>query len=622
VKFLLSSKILLKQDSLLDECLRLLNRREKYLLIVMLVIQIFLGFLDLAGVALIGLLGNLTVIGFGAGSVGNRAAKVLDILGLEDKGIVFQIATIGILASIFLISKTIMSMFLNRRTLRFLARRSAALSQQLVLRYFNRSVVEVNKIASQGAIFALTNGVSTVTIGIIGVFINLVADIAILIILGSALFYANTIMAFLNLTLFALVAFVLYYFMHTKVQILGQRQARLGIKSQQNISALITAYRELTVRNRKAFSIEEIARTQFRISDDAADMAFFQNISKHVLEITVVISGLILCVYQFSTDTAARAIATLAIFLVSSSRLVPAVLRLQQGVLRIKGNSGIARPTLDLIRELKFVPPLTSIEGGELVNRGQFNPIISVNNLNFEYEREKSILRNLDFSVEAGEICALVGSSGAGKTTLMDLMLGLLSPTGGSISISGEEPLKAFQVWPGFVGYVPQDVAVYEGTIRQNIGMGFPERHFDEEEYISSLEKARLWDFVRNLPEGLDTQVGDRGTRLSGGQRQRLGIARCLITEPRLVFFDEATSALDSETESSISQSILEMRGKVTIVIIAHRLSTIKGADKILFLDHGKIEAIGNFGHLLKVSPKFAKQASLGQVFSKSELEG
>jgi ABC-type multidrug transport system fused ATPase/permease subunit len=179
------------------------------------------------------------------------------------------------------------------------------------------------------------------------------------------------------------------------------------------------------------------------------------------------------------------------------------------------------------------------------------------------------------------------------------------------VKISGKTPLEAVALWPGAVSYVPQDVLIVNGTFRQNISLGFPDELATDELISEAVEISQLSELIRNLPNGIDTYVGERGAQLSGGQRQRLGIARAMFTKPKLLVLDEATSALDGQTEALISESILKLSGEVTVLIIAHRLSTIKTVDKIVFMKEGKLIAMGNFDEVRSRVPEFDNQASL-----------
>jgi ABC-type multidrug transport system fused ATPase/permease subunit len=206
---------------------------------------------------------------------------------------------------------------------------------------------------------------------------------------------------------------------------------------------------------------------------------------------------------------------------------------------------------------------------------------------------------------------AIVGPSGAGKTTLIDLILGVLEPDSGDIYISGLAPSEAVKKWPGALSYVPQDVFISNGTFVSNIKLGFPVDSGSDQLVENALEIAQLTDVIAGFPDGLNSRVGHGGISLSGGQRQRLGIARALFTKPKLLVLDEATSALDGGTEASISSAISALKREVTVIVIAHRLSTIRDADTVVYLEEGRVIAIGTFEEVRKAAPNFDRQASL-----------
>ena len=241
-----------------------------------------------------------------------------------------------------------------------------------------------------------------------------------------------------------------------------------------------------------------------------------------------------------------------------------------------------------------------------------FVPLVEVKDLTFSYENNANFsIQSLNLQITPGCQVAITGSSGAGKSTLVDLILGVFSNNSDSIKISGLTPLSAFTRWPGSVAYVPQNITIMNGTIRENVSQGYEFDSLDEARIWNSLAVAHLDQFVKSLPLGIDTRVGEFGNQLSGGQRQRLGIARALFTSPKLLILDEATSALDGETEALISQTIKELKGKCTVILIAHRLSSVMNADKVVYMEGGKIVAEGTFSEVRKLSPDFEKQVKL-----------
>ena len=336
------------------------------------------------------------------------------------------------------------------------------------------------------------------------------------------------------------------------------------------------------------------------------------NISKYVFEVAIVVGSLLISAIQFVTNDEARAVATLSIFFAASMRIAPAILRVQQSSLSIRGNTGLAGSTLDLIDTLG----ISEIEWKEDENidflHEGFNSYIQLHNVTLSYPgKDHRAVNNVSITIQPGDVVALVGPSGAGKTSIIDLMLGIIEPDEGSVLINGLKPLDAISTWPGAIGYMPQDVMISNGTVRENVMLGYPPDKKYEAKVLSALKVAQLIDFINELPHGLEQQMGDRGTRISGGQRQRLGIARAVFNKPKLLVLDEATSALDGITESQISDAIQKLGEEVTVVMIAHRLSTVLAANKVIYMSKGEIIAQGTFDEVRESVPDFDRQAEL-----------
>jgi ABC-type bacteriocin/lantibiotic exporter with double-glycine peptidase domain len=244
--------------------------------------------------------------------------------------------------------------------------------------------------------------------------------------------------------------------------------------------------------------------------------------------------------------------------------------------------------------------------------KSKFDANIDIDKLNFKYDLSKSFgLKDLNLKITAGSFIAIVGGSGSGKTTLVDLILGLLTPMSGSIHISGKPPLTVHKQWPGAIAYVPQDVVIVNDTFTKNITLGFDPESIDHTQVSKCIKLAHLTTVVNALPKKLDEPLGEKGSKLSGGQRQRVGIARALYTNPRILVLDEATSALDGESEKEINDSLQELKGEITIVVISHRLSSVVKADQVVYIEDGKIAAVGTFDEVREISSNFNSQAIL-----------
>ena len=585
------------------------DRKKIYLVTL---VQILMGFVDLAGVVTIGMLGALAVNGIQSRGPGIRVSKVIHILGLGAEPFQTQAAVLGILAALLLSARTIFSIIFTRRTLLFLSHKGAKASGDLISKLLSQSLLQIQSRTSQQTLFAVTNGVSVIMLGVIGTSIQILADISLLVILSVGLFVVDVTLALGTIFLFGIIGFILYRLLNVRAQTLGSKNTQLSIASNEKILEVLNSYRESVVHNRRDYYAREISEIRYKLGKTNAESAFIPYIGKYVIESSLVLGGLLLSAFQFVSQDAAHAVATLTIFLAAGSRIAPAALRLQQGAVSIKGSLASAKPTLDLMKNLENVQLSSPSDIAPDVEHSGFSPTVEMSDVVFKYPNaEAPILQNESFSIKAGNSVAIVGSTGAGKSTAVDVILGLLNPESGSISISGLKPEEAVIKWPGAISYVPQDVVISNGTIRENVALGFNSKYVNEELVWDAIKAAQLDDYVNSLPEGLGTQVGERGTRMSGGQRQRLGIARALFTLPKLLVLDEATSALDGETELAISQAIQRLRGNVTVIMIAHRLSTVRNADSIIYIDKGKVIFIGTFDQVRDNVPNFDRQAKL-----------
>lgn len=600
------------KTSSIRRSLMVLSPTDQRKIIVVSILQIFLGLLDLLGVLVIGLLGTLSVTGLQSSGPGERVDKVLRILHIQNFEFQIQAEILVAIAAVLLIGRTILSIFFTRRVLFFLSQRGARISADLISRLLSQPLLIVQSRTTQEMLYSVTIGVERIVIQVLASSVVWVSDFSLLVVLIIGILTLDPVTGIATILIFSTIGFFLYNFMHVRAGNLGATTAQLNIKSNEKIVEVFASYRESVVRNRRNYYAREIGSLRFKLANASAEMSFLPYVSKYVIETTVVVGSILIGALQFFLQDASHAIATLAIFLAAGTRIAPAALRIQQGTISIKSGLGASTTTLDLIDALGEAP--INYDSNDVLDTEHLGFIseVNINDISLTYPDQVSpAISNVSFTIPTGEFVAIVGPSGAGKTTLVDILLGVLNPDEGTVLISGLPPLLAIPQWPGAISYVPQDVVIAEGTIRENVALGYPPEEATDDLVMNALRVAHLDQFITTLPQGIDTQVGERGAKISGGQRQRLGIARAMFTKPRLLVLDEATSSLDGETEANISEAIHSLRGSTTVVMIAHRLSTVRNADTVIYISKGEVIKTGTFQEVRRAVPEFDFQAQL-----------
>ncbi len=600
------------EKSSLRRCFRILSRIDQRKVVLVTLLQVLLGFLDLLGVLAIGLLGTLSVSGLQSSGPGDRVYKIMAFFQMQNLDFQTQALALVATATVLLVGRTILSIFFTRRVLFFLSQRGAKISSDLISRLLSQPLLIVQSRTTQEMLYSVTVGVERIAIQVLATSIVWFADLSLLILLIIGILAFDFTTGIATIVIFSVIGFFLYKFMHIRAGTLGSKTTELNIESNEKIVEVFASYRESVVRNRRNYYAREIGKLRFMLANTTAEMSFLPYVSKYVIETTVIIGSVLIGVLQFILQDASHAISTLALFLAAGTRIAPAALRIQQGTITIKNGLGASGSTLNLIDSLgNSLIDYSSDDTLETSHVG-FIPQIEVTNISLTYPGQISpAISKVSFTVPLGESVAIVGPSGAGKTTLVDILLGVLNPDEGTVTISGLPPMLAIPKWPGAISYVPQDVVIAEGTIRENVALGYPREEATDELVMNALRLAHLDQFVRTLSKGLDTPVGERGAKISGGQRQRLGIARAMFTRPHLLVLDEATSSLDGETEANISAAIHSLRGSTTVVMIAHRLSTVKNADTVIYLSNGEVIKTGKFEEVRNSVPEFKLQAKM-----------
>ncbi|WNB92468.1 ABC transporter ATP-binding protein [Bacillus sp. NEB1478] len=396
--------------------------------------------------------------------------------------------------------------------------------------------------------------------------------------------------------------FLFFKSFRKKIASLGKEQQKVNGSMIKWVNQGLGASKEVKVSGRENLFINSYTKHSQTKANNSRYMKMLEQVPRLFIEtilVSIVLITMLIIVFQEKSTS--QLISTMALFTMAAFRLMPSITRIIALITTIRYN----QPALDVVYEDLFISKdknsniffsqedsvLTSINKREKTFKGS----IKLNEVSFRYPNQKDYsAKNVSLTIPIGKSVAFIGESGAGKTTIVDIILGLFQPEKGNVLIDGKSIFEQKSLWQQKIGYIPQSIFLTDDTIRGNVAFGIAENQIDDEAVWRALEQAQLKEFVEALPDQLETEVGERGVRLSGGQRQRIGIARALYHNPEILFMDEATSALDNETEKEIMKAIDGLKGEKTLIIIAHRLSTIENCDIVFKMNKGKLISIDN----------------------------
>lgn len=415
--------------------------------------------------------------------------------------------------------------------------------------------------------------------GIIHV-VELIAEVVVCIMLGVYLFIVSQSITVVVIGLVLICMLIFVVVIKKYIKPIGKNNQIYVGKLYQWINQGLGGIKEIKILNREQYFIDNYDWYFDKYVNGLRINRLMGILPKYLLEAVCMVGLLIAIIVKilFGQKDLIEFLPQLSVFAVAAFRLMPSVGRINEHY----SSALYSVPSLELIyNDLKNVENLEEQTADEEIS-WEFKNSVTLSHVRYHYpDAEEDVLKDINIEINKGGTIAIIGTSGAGKTTLIDVILGLLKPQYGKLYADGMNIEKNLRLWQKEIGYIPQVIYLSDDTIRNNIAFGIPENEINDEAIISALKQAQLYEFVENLPEGLDTQVGDRGVRLSGGQRQRIGIARALYHNPEILVLDEATSALDNETEIAVMEAINSLQGIKTMIIIAHRLTTIKNADII-----------------------------------------
>ncbi len=595
----------------LRDFLSVLNKKERRRYFLYVYIQVVLSILDLIGLGLISVLGVISINNLQSNSPNARIEGLLAQFSLDSANLSVQLLVIGGAATGILIARTILSVVFMKKLLLFLSKKCNGESTDLISKFMENPKLVSNQVSTQTTLFALTDGMEALILYILGGIASVISDFALLIVLAMGLIIVDPILGVSTIVFFSTVGLSLYLSMHKNAELHGQNSAKLRIERNEKVVQVVGLFKEIYVQNQQRY-YEHVFRTiGDSLATSMAGIKFLPYIGKYVIESAIILGAVFVGAIQFVTSDAQHAAGALTAFLVAGARIAPAILRMQQSLTALVGNRASATKSLLLMKEINSSPSFQ--EEFKPVERTNFLEeafLIKLEEVSFQYRSaEIPSVRGVSLEIRPGAQIAIAGASGSGKTTLIDLIIGIHEPTSGMIHIGGLKPRDLIRSQSGTISYMTQDAFIINGTIRDNICANL-KRYVSDQEVLEAIEKVNLQELIKGFPEGLDHQVGEDGKFLSGGQRQRLGLARAMISKPKILVLDEGTSALDAISENTIMEAINLLRGSTTVIIVAHRLSSIIGADQIVYLEKGQLAGCGKFDELRETVPGFKEQVT------------
>lgn len=514
---------------------------------------------------------------------------ICNFLHIED---VSQITTALLIALIVIyVVKNLYILFLTYAQNTFVTRSRNRMISRVMAEFLNRPY-EKYLGADIPTVFRITDSDIPQTFSLILAMLQMASEVVVSLLIFLVLIFQDVKMTLFIILVFGVMTlFILKVFKPRLNQIGAKNQALQSRIAKWRIQA-IYGLKDVKVLNREEFFVRNYYETGSVGADVARNYAVLNNSPRLLIETTFIGSVLAyIVIYINGGGDTASILTTLTTFALAAIRVLPSVNRINTYITEI----AYTQPSLDFVYEnlqegMKTDAMLAERKANSQVEKLKLEDKIELNNISFHYpDSDKYIFEGAHMEVPKGKSVGIMGTSGAGKSTIVDVLLGLLHAQNGTITCDGVDIFKNYESWLAQIGYIPQSIYLIDESIRDNIAFGIDADKIDEERIWKVLEEAQLKEFVEELPEGLDTTIGDRGVRLSGGQRQRIGIARALYNDPEILVFDEATSALDNDTEAAVMEAVNSFHGKKTMVIIAHRLNTIEKCDIIYKVEDKKL---------------------------------
>ncbi|MBP0001878.1 MAG: ABC transporter ATP-binding protein [Cyanobacteria bacterium SID2] len=538
------------------------------------------------------------------------ASSIYESLNLSSER-VFT-ALLGLVIVVTFIVKSWVSWYAKRSVFVFSFHQRGALCQKLIGAYLSAPYTFHLSKSSSYIIQSVIDDTKGFSNNVLMTLLNSTANLIVITSLTVLLCVTNLLTVVVILAIFLPLFLILHQY-RDRVRQWGKRLSRSNEATIRTINHSIGGIKETKVIGCSGYFEKELENCVRSYEESASSLMSIKLIPRILIEtvLVVIVVGFTSIVLLMGRNIE-NLTSVLGIFALASIRLMPAITNLVNSMNTLRSSSYILQKIYNDVKELEAKQEGATLRpsydgaasdnhrGSDLTRTMSFQRDIHLDEVVYRYPvAEENALNGVSFTIEKGQSIALIGKSGAGKTTLVDVILGLLVPQSGDIRIDGISVYRDLRAWQNIIGYIPQSIFLTGDTIERNIAFGVPDDRIDAERLDKAIHAAQLRELIEELPDGIKTQVGERGVRLSGGQRQRIGIARALYHERDILVLDEATSALDNETEHLVNQSIQALSGQKTLIIIAHRLTTVEHCDRIYLMEKGRVVKSGSYAEVV-----------------------
>lgn len=591
--------------SVVRPLLRVLPPGSRRFLLTYGVLTAALALLDLVALGLVGTLLQSVLSG------GETSLPLVGDLG-STTGQVTALVTVCVV----IVVKGVCAVALLRLATRRFARHEVAIGDRLLAAYLASPWEDRLAKNTSELVRTVDVGVGVTVAGVLIPSMTLFGEVGTMLAVVVAIVVFDPLVAAVTIVYLLLVAALLAGVISPRAVASGRENRTWSQRTVRVLSEALGALKEVTLAGRTPDVQERVHATRTQSSRARAEASFLGQVPRYVLETALILGFALIAGVGYlagagSGNGVARAVAAVGMFGVAGFRLVPSLTRMQTVQSTVNSNAAYARQVVADITDSEALLARRAAERPQHELTVE-HPDIVLHEVTFTYPgADVPALDRVSLHIPAGSHVAFVGASGAGKSTMVDILLGLLEPTSGHVEVGGERLELVLDSWRRRIGYVPQDVSLFDATVAENVALTWDVEKVDEARVRTALARAQLLETIDVREGGIYARIGERGVALSGGQRQRLGIARGLYNDPRVLVMDEATSALDTATEAAVTRAIDDLHGDVTVITVAHRLATIRDSDIVFFLRDGRLVAQGTFEEVVAQVPDFAEQAAL-----------